>query len=441
MTAINPLSLRPNRGRVLASFALLAATFTAAADCTAQDKVVVRAGRAITLAGPDIENAVVMIENGVITQIGKADDIEIPWDAQVVDASDGVVMPTWVLAHTSGGMRGANENMANVPYLTVADGIDPSSTFFAEALRNGVGTLHVLPGNSTLLGGRGMIVRPAGRTVEDMAVQEGAMKLSLFGGRQSRMGQIRRMRRAFEDIEKARAELARKKKEWDEEKAAGAIDEDAEWEEKMDEKQQPVVDLLDRKFQGYLYVPGPAEVPEAMRLAATFDAVLVLAPSCHEALPMIEKHGQPVILDGSVEYKKRNEETDETDTLCAAKVFADASIPFAFSINTSTNSPQRYPWWQIATAMRHGVDRNTAMAALTTVPAKILGIDDQVGSLAKGKVANMQILTGDPLDATSWVQTVVLNGEVVYERKDDPKLRYLFGKDDAEGSDGEGNRE
>ena len=82
---INPLSLRPNRGRVLASFALLAATFTAAADCTAQDKVVVRAGRAITLAGPDIENAVVMIENGVITQIGKADDIEIPWDAQVVD--------------------------------------------------------------------------------------------------------------------------------------------------------------------------------------------------------------------------------------------------------------------------------------------------------------------------------------------------------------------
>ena len=111
------------------------------------------------------------------------------------------------------------------------------------------------------------------------------MKLSLFGGRQSRMGQIRRMRRAFEDIEKARAELARKKKEWDEEKAAGAIDEDAEWEEKMDEKQQPVVDLLDRKFQGYLYVPGPAEVPEACASPRPLTQCSCLRPAATKRCP------------------------------------------------------------------------------------------------------------------------------------------------------------
>jgi imidazolonepropionase-like amidohydrolase len=80
----------------------------------------------------------------------------------------------------------------------------------------------------------------------------------------------------------------------------------------------------------------------------------------------------------------------------------------------------------MATCVRGGVDRRTALEALTVVPARMLGLEDQLGSIAEGKLANLQILTGDPLQATTWVDSVLLDGQVVYTRKDDPRLKYLL---------------
>ena len=108
--------------------AALAASF--AASAASQDVVAVKAGKLLTISGPTLEDQVVLIENGRIKQIGKPDDVEIPWTAKVIDAADKVVMPTWVIAHDSGGMRSANENMQNVPWMSVRDAIDPASTYF-----------------------------------------------------------------------------------------------------------------------------------------------------------------------------------------------------------------------------------------------------------------------------------------------------------------------
>jgi imidazolonepropionase-like amidohydrolase len=102
-------------------------------------------------------------------------------------------------------------------------------------------------------------------------------------------------------------------------------------------------------------------------------------------------------------------------------------VPFALDVSTGQSGPDRYPWWQMATLIRNGVDRQTALAAFTTVPAKILGLDGELGSLAPGKRASLQILTGDPLAATTWVDAVLVDGELVYERSKDPRLQYLFG--------------
>ncbi|MGA0869393.1 MAG: hypothetical protein ACO3UM_10710, partial [Planctomycetota bacterium] len=164
----------------------------------AQDLVAVRAGKVLTGTGATMENAVVLIENGRITAVGS--DVEVPWNAKVVDATGKIVAPTYVLAHTPGGLSGGNEMMQNVPFLTVQDSIDPSSLFFEESLRNGIGTAHVIPGNATLIGGQGMVVRPFGKTVEDMTVVDrGGIKLSLASGRgASRMAQMRKLRNALD---------------------------------------------------------------------------------------------------------------------------------------------------------------------------------------------------------------------------------------------------
>lgn len=392
---------------------------------TGQDQVAVKAGKILPITGPAIDDGVVLIQNGRITKIGKAADVEIPWAAKVIDATGKTVLPTWVVAHSQGGQRGFNENMQNVPWLTVADAIDPAHVYFEDCLRNGVGTVHVLPGNQTLLGGQGMVVRPFGRTVEDMAVASNTgVKLSLFASGGGRLQQIRKLRRALADLREYLADFDRRKAEFDKEKAAGAIAADKTWTEEIDRTKKPGVDLVQKKAKGWLYVPSFAEVDEAMRLSQELDLVVVLGPNIDEAVGMLAKLGKTVVLDEMLEYFETDEETQKEKKFCSAKLLADAGVPFVLTLGQS--GPASYAWWQLGTCVRNGIDRQKALEALTIAPAKLLGLDGQIGSLAEGKLGNLQILTGDPLQATSWVETVVLEGEVVYERDKDPRLQYLF---------------
>ena len=397
---------------------------TIALPALSQDLVAVKAKTIHTMAGPSVEDGVILLQNGRVKAIGKQDDVEIPWSAKVIDASDKVVMPTWVLAHSSGGMRGSNESMQNVPWLSVADAVDPGSTFFEGMRRNGVGTIHTMPGNNTLMGGKGMVLRPAGRTVEDMTMAaDTGLKLSLMAGNGSRLQKIREMRRAIADIREYLADYNRRKEEFEKEKAAGAVADDKEWDQEIDRQKQAAVDLIEKKMKGWLYVPSFAELSEAMRMGQELDLTFVLGPNLDEAASMLRRLKQPVVLEPTLEYFETDAETREEEQYCSAKMLADAGVEFALSLGSG---PTGNPWWQLGTCVRNGVSREQALAALTTVPAKMIGMDDQVGSLSEGKLGNLQILTGDPLAATTWVEMVLLEGELVYERSKDPRLQYLF---------------
>jgi len=354
----------------------------AASPAFAQDLVAVKASRILTVSGPVIEDGVVLIQNGRITKVGKQADVEIPWAAKVLDATGKTVMPTWVLAHSQGGMRNFNENMQNVPWLTVGDAVDPASPYFEECLRNGVGAIHVMPGNQTLLAGQ--------------------------------------------------ADFDRRKAEFDKEKAAGAIPADKKWTEEIDRTKKGAVDLVQKKQKGWLYVPSFAEMDEALRLAQDLDLQVVLGSNIDEGVGLVKKLGKPVVLDDAIEYFETDEETQKEKRFCSAKLLADAGVPFALTLGQG--GPTAFPWWQLGTCVRHGIARDKAIEALTMVPAQLIGMGDQLGSLSEGKLGNLQILTGDPLQATSWVETVVLEGQVVYERSKDPRLQYLFEAEKAKAS-------
>ena len=422
----------------LLRIAIVSVTIALPALC--QDLVAVKAKKIHTVTGPTVEDGVILLQNGRIKTIGKQSDVDIPWSAKVIDASDKVVMPTWVIAHSSGGMRGSNESMQNVPWLTVADAVDPGSTFFEGMRRNGVGTIHIMPGNSTLMGGSGMVLRPAGRTVADMTMAANTgMKLSLLASNGSRLQKIREMRRAVADIREYLADFNRQKEEFEKEKAAGAVGDDKKWEKEIDRKKQAAVDLIEKKLKGWLYVPSFAELSEAMRMGQELDLNFVLGSNLDEAMPMLRRLKQPVVIDANLEYFETDAETREEEQFCSAKMLAEAGVPFALSLSSS--GPSSNPWWQLGTCVRNGVSRQQAIEAMTTIPAKMIGMEDQVGSLSEGKLGNLQILTGDPLSATTWVEMVLLEGEVVYERSEDPRLQYLFEAADETAEPQEPNKE
>ena len=396
----------------------------AVSPATAQGLVAVKGGRVQTKDAV-IEDAVVLIDNGRIQKIGKQGEFEVPWEATTVDATGKLVLPTYVLAHSQGGVRMANERMENTGFVSIADALDPASPFYEDCLRSGVGTVHAIPGNMTLIGGAGIIVRPYGRTVPDMTVStQTGLKLSLMPQGGGRLLQIRKLRRALDDAREYLADFDRRKAEFEKEQKAGAIEKDKKWTEEYDKAKKPVIDLVQKKTRGWLYVPGSAEVPEAMRLQEELDLVLVVGPQVHRAVDALKGAKNPVVVDDAIEFFETDPETKKETKIKLCKLLADAGIPFALSIGSA--APSSYAWWQLASCVRQGVDKKTAMAAMTEVPAKLLGLADQLGTIEVGKLANLQVLTGDPMQATSWVDTVLLEGQVVYERSKDQRLKYLL---------------
>jgi imidazolonepropionase-like amidohydrolase len=390
-----------------------------------RQKVAIKAGKIITIAGSDIQDGVILIEDGIIKAVGT--DVEIPWDANVIEAKDKVLMPGFVVAHTSNGLDRPNENLPEVPFLSSFDSIDPLSPYFEDSLRDGVVAMLVLPGEMTLLGGTGTIVKPHGRTVESMLVKRyTGLKISLQPTRgTSRMGHIQRFRRYMDDLKDYMEAYEQRKADAEEEKKP--------FDEESDPRKQSMIDLVNGKLTAFIYCNRASDVPKAIEIQEThkLKAVLVLGTDCYKAVDLIAAKKLPVVLDPQLIIWETNEETNEEEMKVIPMIFHKAGVKFAFRADTSQYG-RRYLWYQAATAVKHGMDRAEALKSTTLYPAQFIGADDRFGSIEAGKEANLIFLTGDPLDAQTWVDQVMMGGEIVYERAKDKRLKKLLEKPKVE---------
>ena len=386
-------------------------------------KIAIQAGRIIPITAADIQDGTILIDDGIVKAIGKEKDVTVPWDAFVIEAKDKVIMPGFVLAHTSDGLDMANENLPEVPFLSTFDSIDPPSPFYEDSLRDGVVGMLVLPGNNTLLGGTGTVVTPHGRTVEDMLVKRyTGLKISLAPIQStSRMGHMQRFRRYMDDLKEYREKYDQRKKDAEKDKKP--------FEEEIDLRKQSMIDLVDGRLKAFIYCAVAADVPKALEIIETYkiQAVLVLSPACHKAAPLIAEKKLPVILDPQLVIWETNEEKNEEEMKVIPRIFHKTGVKFALQTDTSSYG-RRYLWYQAATAVKYGMPRDEALKSITLYPAQCIGIDDRFGSIEKDKEANLLFLTGDPLDAQTWVDKVMRAGEIVYEKDKDERLKKLLEK-------------
>ena len=78
-------------------------------------------------------------------------------------------------------------------------------------------------------------------------------------------------------------------------------------------------------------------------------------------------------------------------------------------------SGTQYLPFNAAYAIRHGMDKNKALRAVTCYPAQMLNLDDRIGSIDVGKDADLVILSGEPFEFTSRIKKVIVSGKVVFE--------------------------
>ncbi len=404
-------------------------------------KIALQGGRIIPVAGPDIESGTVLIENGRITAVGP--DVEVPYDAMVVDVSGKVLFPGYVSPHFFQGLDRSNESLPVTPYLDVYDAMDPSSRNFEEALRDGVLTIHLIQGNSCAIGAMSRLVHPIGRTPDEMTIRPGlALKLSTSPYSQlDRMSLMATLRETFLELDDYLANLAESRYEaqLQEEQKELKVGPDQARElgrplirdQDCDDRHRNLFQLTQGRLAAWIYCGMATDVSPALALARErgfFDqTVLVLGPEAFRAVSELKRAKRPVILPENLLYQQRDPITGDLQETFIPKVIHEAGLLFALQPDVGGSLGERNLGYQAARCVRHGIPRQTALEAITLNPARMLGVADQLGSLEVGKAAYVLVLSGDPLEFNSWVEQAYIRGVLAYDRQQDPRLKELLG--------------
>jgi len=389
--------------------------------CQAQ-AIAIKAKKIYTVSGGVIENGVILIRDGKIQEVRAG--AQIPWNVEVINYSEKVIVPGMVEAHVARGYDVANETNPLTPFVTVLDNIDTSHDTFTSALKDGVTTLHIMPGNNTILGGIGAVVKSVGLIVENMLlIPESGLKVSVVGTpAQTRMGVMAQLRRYFNETKEY---MAKQKKEAQKEEKMVATPGSFRSPERV--KYDSVVDLLEGRYKAYMYCQGPSDVIRAQSLSEQFgfQAVYLLGPECYKAADFIAEKKLDVILDPELVYFDRDSLTEEVKKIDVARMFHKKGIEFAL-LSDPNRVHSRSLSYQAMKAISSGLNLEDALEAVTLIPARILGADNLVGSLDPGKLASFAVLDDDPFKLSTKVEFVYIDGNLVYERTKDEELKKLM---------------
>lgn len=413
--------MNPHRLRLSAILLGVAALCTPAFG--APGDIVLQGDHAVLPGGKKAGKTSVLLRDGRVA--GVKDGHVNPWGGEVQRFEGGWLVPGFVEPHSQGGLDRGNEQATTTPFVSVLDGLDPLAEYFADLLREGVTTVFVVPGDRTLIGGQGLVLKPFGRTAEEMVVRgEAGMKIAIEPrpgtSRMAHLAELRRTLKSAQDQQGARR--------------LSSPDDDP-----TDPRIAALATVLDGEQPAVLACGAPVDVLNAVRIRDEFGLTgfLTLGTATHRALPLIVEHGLPVVLPSNLEPLETDAETGDETRPMLARRFHQAGVPLVLDARENAPWGERTLWFQAATAVSQGVPREAAMRGITENPAALLGVADRVGSIEVGRDANVVVWTGDPLSATSWVDHVYLEGELVYDRDDDRRLaRLRAGLDYVEPRDG-----
>jgi imidazolonepropionase-like amidohydrolase len=379
-------------------------------------QIAVRGEIVYTMAGSPIRNGVVLIRDGKIERVGQAGSVRIPEGYRVLQAR--VVTPGLIDAHSVVGLAG----IYNVPHdqmqlersspiqpeLRAIDAYNPQEAL-VEWVRNlGITTLHTGHGPGALISGQTMLVKTSGRTVEEALVDSVAMVAATLGrtvGQNFSSPGTRSKAVAMLRTELLKAqEYARKRRDPDPTKRPA-----------RDLKLEVLADVLEGKIPLLITAQTAPDILAALRLQREFGFRLVLdgAAEVFLVLEEVKQAGVPVILHPTMARTGGEMRNASMET---AALLHRAGVPFALQSGYESYVPKtRVVLFEAAIAAANGLPFEAALGAITIQAARILGIDNRVGSLEPGKDADLVLFDGDPFEYTTRVCGVIINGRLVSE--------------------------
>lgn len=379
--------------------------------------VAVVGGKVHTVAGPVIEDGVVVFEKGRITVVGRAGDVNIPAGAEVVEAAGKQVYPGLIDAYTDMGLteiesiratRDAQETGSVNPNARVEVAVNPDSEQIPVARANGV-LLTITSPRGGLVSGQSACLRLDGWTWEEMLVRSGVgmnmswPNVSRPSGRSSAGGAAGAAAGTGAPTGESPTDPLRPVRQLLADTRAYVAARSASERFPPDVRLEAMRGVVEGRVPMVVLADAAETIASAVAFAVTerLKLVVVGGYEAERVAPLLREHGVAVIINGVHRNPNRRMEPYDAPFTLAARL-RDAGVKFAITGNRAAAFSRNLPY-HAATAAAYGLSREEALRAITLSPAEIFGIADVVGSLEPGKEATLFVADGDILETETLV--------------------------------------
>jgi imidazolonepropionase-like amidohydrolase len=424
-----------NTAFVTRVLALSATLFCAAGPASAQAPSIttyaITHAKIFTLAGAPIEDGILLIREGKIAAVGT--NVDVPPGAQVIDGKGLQVYPGLFDPVTQMGLSEIAAVSATVdttetgmfnPDAVAADAVLPSSEHIPVTRAAGITEVLAVPasrgfasrGTTNLLGGQASAIHLAGWTINDMLIKKSAAMVLDWPKIETQSFDFATFSRKTKPYTEAKQERDKQ------------VDELSDWMEnarhygqawghggpaeyQRDLKLEALVPVVRGELPVLVFADRARDIRGAVEFCDTQKLKMILAggAEAYKVKELLRSKNIPVILGPTL--TEPLEEDDAYDRLLTQPAeLADARVRFAFG--SFDNSFARRLGQQAANAVAYGLPYEEALKAVTLYPAQIFGLADQIGTLETGKVANLIVTNGDPLELTTDIRYLFIKGQL-----------------------------
>ncbi len=400
---------------------------------SSEKTILIKNGKIVPVVGPVIPKGCLLIENGKIAKIGA--DISAPDNAEVIDAQGKSVYPGMISTMTPIGVTrhpGAGDDLNEIgistPQIDPFDALNPEDDCIEVARIGGVTTALTISGTRNVINGKSLVINLDGNLAQDMVVRRYAAQIFNVGARspdkypKTLPGVASLIRDKFN---KVRRYIEMKKRSQAKKQTKG--------EERFSYnlELEALIPVLNREVPALFVTRNEVTINNALALIKEFNlkGIIFARANILKFADQLAQEKIPVIWAGATTVPEQWEPYDLNYRTAA--ILASKGILFAFEKIVGRpdgrNSPRNLPV-PAALSVAHGLSEEEAIKALTINPAKILGIEAELGSLEMGKTANVVIWSASPIQMKSRVQAVIIRGKIIPLESIQTRLRDKFEK-------------
>ncbi len=381
--------------------------------------MVIKNGKIFTMEEKQIECGYVRTKGKRIEEVGSMSSFKYKEDGErVLDVNGAWVLPGLIESHAhigiteeKWGIIGDDSNEETTPVtasLRAIDAVNPMDPAFHDAIEAGITSVMVGPGSANVVGGQFVFMKTQGRCVDHMIVKNPAAMKVAFGENpktaygdknqypSTRMGTAALLRKTL-------YQAVRYKKD----KENGNLTQE-------DFEMEPWIPVLKKEIPLKAHAHRADDILTAIRIAKEFDVDITIdhGTESHLIVDEIKASGFPVI--AGTELTSRSKLEVQNMNFKTNRILNEAGILFSITTDHPVALIQTLPLCA-GLAVKYGLPVEEGLKAITINAARICRVDDRVGSLKKGKDADIVVFSGNPMKVFTQTLCTIIDGEIIYE--------------------------